>query len=200
VSPADGLTRLGRAAVLGSCCLLLALTAHVLAGGAVPSVPALLVLTVPVACVCVLATGDRAGGYRIGLVLGATQVGLHEAFMATAQAHCAPAAMGHAAHLGAAAHGSVAQCWTAMPMASPSPAMVVGHLVAGMLTGLLLWHGERLLWAFLTWLAVTLPRGSVGRLLPGPARRAATAVRRTAHSVVPAGGVGRRGPPALLAA
>jgi hypothetical protein len=198
VTPARGALRLGRAAVLGACCLLLSLSAHVLAGGAAPSAPALLVLAVPVACLSILVTGERAGLLRIGGTLAAAQVGLHEGFMLLAQPHCSLPAM--AGHAHGAPAGAAMSCTAAMPMAGPSVAMVVAHVAAAAATGLLLWQGERLIWALVTWLAVTLPQA----LDPLPARARRTAhpivVRRSARSLTTLGGVGRRGPPAVAAA
>jgi hypothetical protein len=198
VSPVSGGTRLARAAVLGATCLLLALTGHVLAGGAAPSVGVVLVLAVPVACLSVLVTGGRGGALRIGAVLAVTQVGLHEAFMLTTQGHCAPVANALAAH----AHGrpgAAERCMAAMPMAGPSFAMIAAHAAAAVATGLVLWQGERLLWAFLTWLAATLP-GAPLRLALRTAYRGTPAVRRVAGVVALPGGVGRRGPPTWSAA
>jgi hypothetical protein len=197
VSPARGALRLGRAAVLGACCLVLSLTAHVLAGGAAPSPMALLVLAVPVACLSILVTGERAGLLRIGGTLAATQVGLHEGFMLLAQPHCSlPAMAGH----GHTAVGAAMSCTPGMPMAGPSAVMFAAHVVAAVATGLLLWRGERLLWALVTWLAVTLPQALDPR--PVPARRPAhpVVVRRSARSFTTLGGVGRRGPPTVAAA
>ncbi len=87
-----------------------------------------------------------------------------------------------------------------MPMAGPSVAMVAAHAAAAAATGLLLWQGERLIWALVTWLAVTLPRALDP--LPVPARRLAypVVVRRSARFLNTLGGVGRRGPPAVAAA
>jgi hypothetical protein len=198
VTPARGALRLGRAAVLGTCCLLLSLTAHVLAGGAAPSPVALLALAVPVGCLSILVTGERAGLARIGGTLAATQLGLHEGFMLLAQPHCALPAM--AGHGHSALAGTTASCTPAMPMAGSSVAMVAAHVAAAVATGLLLWQGERLLWALVTWLAVTIPQAVDP--LPVPDRRRARLldVRRTARSLTTIGGVGRRGPPAVAAA
>jgi hypothetical protein len=201
VSPAHGALGLVRASVLGACCLLLALTGHVLGGGQAPSPLALLVLAVPVGCLSVLMTGGRAGPYRIGLTLGLTQVGLHEAFMLLAQPHCtldAATSAGLAGHGHAAMHAT-ARCAPAMPMASATPAMVAAHTAAAVATGLLLWHGERLLWSVVAWVTVRLPAA----LRPPPATGtrpvAHAAVRSTARPLLLAGGGGRRGPPAVWA-
>jgi hypothetical protein len=197
VTPARGALRLGRAAVLGVCCLLLSLTAHVLAGGAAPSPLALIVLAVPVACLSILVTGERAGLTRIGGTLAATQVGLHEGFMLLAQPHCnLPTMAGH----GHTAVGVAMSCTPAMPMAGPSALMFAAHVAAAVATGLLLWRGERLLWALVTWLAVALPQALDPLPVPARGRAHPVAVRRSTRSSTTLGGVGRRGPPAVAAA
>lgn len=196
MSPARGALRLVRAAVLGSCCLLLALTGHVLGGGAAPSPFALLVLAVPVSCLAVLMTGDRAGLYRIGLTLALTQVGLHQAFMVLAQPHCPMGAPAMAAHVHSAPPSPVS-CSPAMPMAGATPAMITAHAAAAVATGLLLWHGERLLWSLVAWLAVPLPAG-IRPQLPRVSRRSEPhAVDSPVRLLVLVGGLGRRGPPAV---
>jgi hypothetical protein len=195
-SPARGATRLVRSAVLGTACLLLALSAHVLAGGQAPSVLALLVLSVPIGCACVLVTGRQVGLLRIGTVLGVTQVVLHEAFLSLAQSACAPA--GTSIH----AHGQsmAAACGTAtagpMHMAAPTWSMLAAHALAAAAVGLLLRQGERLLWAVVSWLAPAPPLHSALLLPAAGLRPGAPAVRRSARSVAIPGGVGLRGPPA----
>lgn len=185
--------------MLGGACLLLSLTGHVLAGGPAPSVPALLALAVPVACLCTLVTAERAGLTRIGLTLATTQVGLHEAFMLLAQPHCTVTGMtGHGLH----GHGAAAPltCAGPMAMAGPSVAMLLAHVVAAIGSAVLLAHGERLLWSFLTWLAVTLPQPTRRPLTVALRRTLTSGVRRPARRLLAPGGVGRRGPPALHAA
>jgi hypothetical protein len=203
-----GALRLGRSAALGTSCLLLSLAAHVLAGGAAPSLTAMLVLAVPVSCASVLVTGRRAGLLRIGAVLGLTQVGLHQAFGLLTQSTCVGGApeLGHS--LGGHMAGSTSGCVgplahvgslpvaTSMHMAGSS-LMVAGHVVAAAGTALLLWQGERLLWALLGWLAWTVRPVADVRTVPAPRLRAGVAVRRVAGSVSVPGGVGRRGPPLL---
>lgn len=203
MSATRGALRLGRSAALGASCLLLALAAHVLAGGPAPSLLAVIVLAVPVSCACVLATGRRAGLARIGTVLGLTQLGLHQAFVALGQPPCTGSTTslpGHlAGHTGAGA-GISASCGPAMHMAGGSAVMVAGHVLAAGLTALVLWQGERLLWAVLAWLGWTaLP--STETTLAARARvvRAAV-VRRVTGSIAVLGGVGRRGPPVAVPA
>jgi hypothetical protein len=203
VSATRGALRLGRSAVLGAGCLLLALSAHVLAGGPAPSVLAVIVLAVPVTCSCVLVTGRQAGLGRIGTVLGLTQVGLHQGFMALAHPDCAGTTASLPAHLAGHAAGGAgvpASCGPAMQMAGGSAAMVAGHVLAAGITALLLWQGERLLWALLAGLGWS---GLPGAEATIPARArvlGAPVAGRGSRSIALLGGVGRRGPPVAVPA
>ncbi len=197
-SPSSGALRWVRAAVLGLSCVLLALGAHVLAGGAAPSALTLLVLAVPIGCSCVLATGTRAGPLRIGLVLAAGQVGLHEAFMlAGAGAGCGPATAAGVMPT----HGTAAMvhCAGGPAMAGPSTTMVGAHIAAGLATALLLAHGERLLWAGHGW--AVRPYLLLEHAGTRPITRSAVlpVVRRGSSTRRPMGGVRRRGPPSVVA-
>jgi hypothetical protein len=203
-----GALRLGRSAALGASCLLLSLAAHVLAGGPAPPLLAVLVLAVPVACVCVVVTGRQAGLPRIAAVLGMTQIGLHQVFMALAQPGCHGSESLARPMAGHAVAAMPSGCPMPMPAAgesaalhfSPQAGMVAGHVLAAVATALVLWHGERLLWALLAWLGWTnllIARPGVAphtRLLGAPA------VPRGAGSAAVPGGVGRRGPPVAVPA
>jgi len=82
LSPAHGLLRGLRAAALGVGGFVLALAAHVTAGGATPGPVVLLLLLVGlIGLAAVLLTGARLSPVRVGVSLAAMQVCLHEAFM-----------------------------------------------------------------------------------------------------------------------
>src|SRR5450631_1839001 len=81
VSPTGGWLRGLRAASLGVVGFLLALVAHVTAGGATPGPVVLVGLVGLVGLVAVLLTGVRLSPLRIGVSLAAMQMVLHEAFM-----------------------------------------------------------------------------------------------------------------------
>jgi hypothetical protein len=205
VSATRGALRLGRSAALGASCLLLSLAAHVLAGGPAPSLLAVLVLAVPVACAGVLVTGSKAGLPRIAAVLGLTQIGLHQAFMALAQPGCTGSATALARPMAAHAGATMTTgCTPPVHMTGGSAAMdagmVAGHALAAALTALVLWQGERLLWALLAWLRGTAVPVDEPNITPQARLLGASAVRRVAGSVAVPGGVGQRGPPAVVPA
>ena len=195
--------------MLGAACLTLSLSAHVAAGGAAPSLAALAVLAVPVACASVLLTGGRAGLPRLAAMLAGTQLGLHEALMALADHPCT----GSLGPLGApmAGHGDAAagaDCGgssmgmgmgSTLPTAAPSTLMVAAHVVAATVMGLALWYGDHLLWTFLSWLGLRAIIRPTLTLTPTNAAAATAAVPRVASRHDALGGVGRRGPPAAAA-
>jgi hypothetical protein len=87
-----------------------------------------------------------------------------------------------------------------MHMAGGSGLMVAGHALAAAATALLLWHGERLLWALLAWSGWTNRPVADLRVTPHVRLVGAPAVRRVAGMVAAPGGVGRRGPPVVVPA
>lgn len=149
-----GPLRVARAAVLGLAALGLAAGAHAAAGGGLPSWPALALLSVPVAWLCVLLTRRTLGLPTLLAALGATQAGLHTAFMALAPGGCTPALPGGPmAGMHGGGTGVVAPTGCLAPsamardgMAIAAPAwMTLAHVVATAATALLLARGERLL-------------------------------------------------------
>jgi hypothetical protein len=206
-SPATGALRSLRAALLGAVCVALALAGHVAAGGRAPSAWALLILAVPMGVVALALTSRRRGLPVIGATVAVSQVCLHQALMWSAAANCSVSGDLHA-HLGHAGSGAVVRCapmagMTGIDgigsMASRTPArfstaaMALAHVVAGLVTTLVLAHGEALLWRL--WHRLTrLPAPRAVRLSPVVAR-----VLFPAYDVLPArltgGPTRRRGPP-----
>lgn len=191
-SPARGAWRVTRAVALTAVTVVLAASAHAAAGGALPSLWALLALTVPTACVAALITRRRLSTPLVLGLLGGGQFALHQGFSVLASAgHCGA---GHSGH-----HVVVSACSSA-PHHDPSPGMLAAHVVATLLTGLLLARGEQVLWALVTRLHPRLPL--LQRLnLPVAPRLARTpeplfARPRTVSAAVPV----RRGPPRRLRA
>lgn len=194
-----GVLRLVRSTVLATTCLLLALTAHVLAGGAMPSATVLAVLAIPLVCGCIWVTARRTGPVRLGVLLLGSQLGLHETFMTLAHPACHPAVAGHAAMSMPAGCGpSAATTTMTTTMAAPSTAMLLAHVTAAAGLGLVLWYGERILWALMSWLTATAPSGRSVTLVCAPVPTAP--VRRPLTSAPVLGGVGRRGPPVAATA
>jgi hypothetical protein len=146
--------RVSRAAVFAVVAVALAAGAHVIGGGSAPGPAALLVLGVPVVWASLFLTMARR---RWPIVIGAlavVQIGLHEGLRLLSE----PMAASFGSPSPMAGHG-VAMADMAMPapenvtgMAGPSLSMVAAHLVATVLTGAVLAHGEQLLWSLWTWL------------------------------------------------
>lgn len=121
--PGRGLLRFVRGGVLAAFCLLLSLTAHVAGGGAPHLSSGLLVAGALLSVVCVAAADRQRGPGGIAAVLAVSQVLFH--LLSAGGEH------------GAAASGTVA----------PSLTMVAAHALAALVVGLLLAHGERLVWS-----------------------------------------------------
>jgi len=205
-SPARGLLRGLRAASLGVAGFVLALVAHVAAGGASPEPGVLLLLAGCTGLITWLLTGVRVSPVRVVVSLAAMQVVLHEALMRlSVAAPCLmpvmePAAGGNAGM----GHGGqpVLECATSMaphPGMGPrsifaTTTMLGAHLVATMVMAALLAYGERALW-FLAGL-VRPPRSlSAVRPQPPKIRMFPYGEPRVARACFASGGVGRRGPP-----
>lgn len=132
MSVVDEGVRALRLAAFATTATVLALGAHVLAGGAPPAVlPTAAAIVVP-AGAAVLLTGRRRRFLDIAVVLAAVQVVLHEVFAA---APAAGTGVGHQVHVG---H-------------SQDPWMPVTHALTVLITALLLTHGERMLHLLATW-------------------------------------------------
>lgn len=179
--PTKGFLRGFRAASLGVVGFVLALVAHVGAGGATPRPVVLVLLAGPITLAAVLLTRVRLSPVHVAVSLAAMQVVLHEAFMLGAQAECAAGLATH--EMG---QGSV----------FAAEAMVGAHIAATLVMAALLAYGEQVLWFLAGW--VRAPR-----LLPVclPELPAVRPVRSSVHHLLRMrfadGGVGRRGPPPL---
>jgi hypothetical protein len=148
-SPARGAWRPARALALTAVTVVLAASAHAAAGGMLPSLWALSALTVPTACVAVLLTRRRLSTPLVLGVLGVGQFLLHEGFAVLAtDAHCSTSGTGH--------HQSIDACSTAVHH-DPTSGMLLAHVLATLVTGLLLARGEQVLWALADRLDPVLP-------------------------------------------
>jgi len=209
LSPTRGATRVARAAAFGVATLALASGAHVVAGGALPSVMVLAVLALPLTMSAVILTGRRCGPLLLLGSLAAAQVLLHEALMRlsfhdsgemlAAAAGAQPGATGFVAgsmsgHSGSAMEAAVggvalagADGWSASMMAV--------HALATVVTALLLARGEQALWQLVARLLPRLP--CIPRLLScGPRRPPVLLSVPVLRPCLVSGGSGLRGPPA----
>lgn len=164
--------RTGRGLLVALVALTAALVGHAAAGGAVP-LEALLVLA-PLVALTGVAVADRELRLPVlvALVVGVQVVAHLAASLTPGHDHHAPSA------------------------AVPGPAMLMAHLVAALLLGVVLRSGEVVLWRLVALLCAAL--GVVRRALPAPAspllRHAATGASTPVLAVL-LDVVVRRGPP-----
>ena len=198
-----------RAAAFGVVTLVLASGAHISAGGALPSITVLSLLAVPLMLAAGALASRRCGPVLLVGSLSAGQVLIHESLMVLT-AHSAvdmfPAEPGahHAAQALVAGQGSVHSA-AAMGGAAVAGAdgssvtMKAAHVLATLVTALLLARGEQALWRLATRLLPALPAEPVlvgcARLQP-PTLLSLPALRPSVVSC----GVGLRGPPERFAA
>jgi hypothetical protein len=205
LSPTRGWLRAARAASFGVVGFVLALAAHVAAGGATPGQPAIVLLAALTGLAAVLLTGVRQGPFRVGVLVCAMQVVLHESFMwLGAPASCAMTAVGASAG-GAMSHGGppaplfdcaagMAQVGMDQPSVFAAPVMVGAHVAATAMIAALLAYGETVLWFLAGW--ALPPRWfSVGLSELPLAREVSSFAPPVLPVRVACGGVGRRGPP-----
>ena len=196
-TPDRGAWRLARGAAVASTVVGLAAGAHLAAGGLLPGPWLLLALTCLVLCATLLLAARRMSAPVLLAVLGAGQLGLHQAFCWFGVPTVAVHPPGHhpgagllavdpveAVHAGASADGS----------------MTAAHVVATVVAALVLARGEALLWRLWTWwqplraVVVAVLRLPVLPRVPHPP---AAVVPRPAFVV--ARRVPRRGPPRVPA-
>ena len=201
--PTRGLLRGVRAASLGIAGYVLALVAHVAAGGATPGPVVLLLLAGLTGLTAVLLTGIRLSPAPIVLSLATMQVALHEAFMwlgsptaCVATGIGAPAGM----DMGRGTQPML-DCATGMAQAGvgktsmlAAVAMVTAHVVATAVMAALLAYGEKVLWFLAGWVR---PRRWLRVVLPEipPVRVGSSGAPRVLLVRCACGGVGLRGPP-----
>lgn len=194
-----------RAALLATAAVSLALAAHAVAGGRVPDLLALAAAVVAVGCAAVLVTGRRVGraGTTAGLVLG--QAALHGWFALTTDHACSvSSALGHvhggAAHCLPEATSAVAAGTASGPHQVAAPALMLAtHLVAVVLTALLLAHGDALLWRLAATVRRFRPLPAAGSAGPTPGRVPVQPSLRRATSRLRCSTWHLRGPPVARA-
>jgi hypothetical protein len=187
-APTRGAARLARATAFGVATLALAAGAHVAGGGGLPSMTMLALLAIPVTVAAMALTARRCGPVLLLSSMAGAQFLLHETLTTltaqvpgdlSGQMSAASAAMG--GHAMAHAEG-----W--------SVSMTAAHVVASVVTALLLSRGEQALWQLVSRLLPALP----GQPLLLGCRPLQTAVLVSVRTLAPSlvsGGLGLRGPP-----
>lgn len=182
--------RLARGAAASSVATIIAAVSHTIGGGAAPHpllIVALSVFLTPIAAVLV---GRRENLLRLSAAVLLSQTVFHVLFTALG-ATVTPTIAGHG-------HQHVMTLGPVGEAASPDAGMLAAHVVAGIITVLLLARGESILRTITRWvravLGVHLPK--LAQDWPVPASPAPGSLR----VVVPVfliGDVSRRGPPAF---
>lgn len=193
-SPTRGATRLARAGSFGVATLALAAGAHFAAGGELPSITILAVLAFPIAVASVALTGRRCGPVLLLGSMATAQILLNKTLRALTD-HFPGDMAGEVSESSAWAMGGQ----TMAGADGGSPTMKAAHVVATVVTALLLAHAEQALWQLVCRLLPALPSEPVvvgRRPLWTPAFLSLPAL---APSVV-SGGPGLRGPPARFVA
>jgi len=182
---------LARAAALGVATLALAAGAHVAAGGGLPSMTILAILAAPVSVAAVALTGRRCGPVLLLSSMSISQVLLNKALKALT-VEVPDDMAGQVLDAPILAMG-------AQTMADGSVTMTAAHVVATVVTALLLARAEQALWQLVCRLLPALPseRVVVGRR---PLRIPTFFSVPALVPSVASGGPGLRGPPVRFAA
>jgi hypothetical protein len=142
--------RLLRAAAVSATVLCLAAAAHVAGGGTMPAAGVVIGLSVLTLLPVTLLAGRKLGPTTMTAILAGSQLALHQAFTTlSTTAVCTEA--GHHAYAGAGSLECVATT-ASHGAAQHGATMVVAHVLAAALTGLLLVRGEEAVWALAAWL------------------------------------------------
>jgi hypothetical protein len=194
VSVNDRQLRLVRAAAVSSVATLLAALSHTLGGGAAPHVLLILAVATLLTPLSALLVGIRESRTRVAVAVFLGQAAFHLLFQALGSptGTTPTAGGGHSHHLDLALLGS------ASPTAAPGTLMLFAHVVAAVLTTLLVWHGEALVQVVARWVDALFRRASTvaptAHRRPPRLRSITIATFDAAVSVA----VPRRGPPALI--
>lgn len=183
-----------RAVVVSAAATLIAAVSHTIGGGAAPHPLLILAVSALITPLSALLIGVRHSRIRTAATALSAQAAFHVVF----QVLGAPTVDGAIASTGHAHHLDLSQLGAVSSLPAPSVAMLGAHIVAAVLTLLLLWHGESLLQAIGGWVQALLR--SVPTLSPPDHRRPSRLVSMLVALTDTAltGAVSRRGPPALL--
>ena len=169
----------------------LAAVSHTVAGGSVPHpllVVAMASFLVPLAAVLL---GARASRSRVAATVVVAQTLFHGAFQMLGAPSATAVVSGHQHHLDLSALG------TAVSSAAPgsSSLMLLGHLLAAVLTTAALWHGESMVRAIAGWVEARLRRAIPIFRAPHESPAPPILPHPRPIAFAPSACVSRRGPP-----
>lgn len=149
--------RFPRALLVTSVVLALAVTGHLAGGGGLPPLIVLIGLAAGVLGPVTWASGRQLTLGRLVVLLGAAQWGLHEAFLLTSTIPACAAVPDshHSTHLGPGT--ACPTGWSVLEAGHHGPsgqgvAMLAGHVLAVLVTALMITRAEAALWLALEWL------------------------------------------------
>jgi hypothetical protein len=170
--------------------VVLAATAHTLAGGGPPSPAIVAAVGILAAPFAVALAGRRLALWRVGATVLASQAIFHVAFALTAGADPAAAHGHHLTHLGGGPGGVVLL---------PDAPMLIAHVLAAVATVGGLYGGERMLRALGRGIRCVFTRAvDVGPRAPLPRQLAVSAGPRRTPARTVLSDLSRRGPPAFV--
>ncbi|WP_235498718.1 hypothetical protein [Arthrobacter sp. Leaf234] len=148
--------RLMRGMACAAFATFLAGASHAVAGGTVP-LPAILLALPLASLLCVMLAGQRLSPLRVVMGVSASQIIFHFLFAFFALVPSAPAALTGHQHDGAfTASPLPVTPATSSYMSAMDMSMVCSHLVAGVVTIVLVRHGEQLWWSLIGILAAAV--------------------------------------------
>jgi hypothetical protein len=187
--------RLVRAAAVSSVATLLAALSHTLGGGAAPHALLILAIATLVTPLSAVLVGVRQSRGRVALAVFLAQGAFHVLFQLlgapTGTTSIGGGGGAHSHHLDVALLGSTA------PAAAPGALMLFAHVVAAVLTTILVWHAEAVVRIVARWVDALFRRASA--LAPAMHRRPPRlrSVTVVSFDAAVSAAVPRRGPPAL---
>lgn len=188
--------RLLRAGAASAVATLIAAVSHTLGGGAAPHPLLIVAVTAFVLPLSALLIGSRPARGRVAATIAVAQTGFHLAFQFLGSStEGMPGGVtpqsGHTHHL-----ELPATLAAALPV--PDAAMIGAHVLAAVLTTLLVWHGEAILRAIAGWVLALLGIVTPPTLAEHEAPAAPVTVIRSVARGLFSDVAPRRGPPALL--
>jgi hypothetical protein len=191
--------------VFGGCAVWLSLVTHVVAGGTAPPAVVLAALVLLITALGSLVAGRQRSPIGSAGFLLVMQTALHHAFGFFSTGPACRMTMPDGHPMSSSAHATMRMlpnCGAPEAMSSPdavmaglTPAMLTWHVVAAVVLGALLSHGERALWRLLSRFLPRPPSTVVVSSNPVPARMPAVRSSIRPRLDLLSGGVGRRGPP-----
>lgn len=183
--------RLLRAGAASAVATLIAAVSHTIGGGVAPHPLLVLAVTAFLTPLSALLIGSRVSRARVAATVGVSQAVFHLAFQYLGTPTGSPAIGPHTHHVELPAA-------IAATVPLPDAGMIAAHVLAAMLTTLLVWRGEAVLRTIARWMRALLrlpvPRPLAEHTAPSPLRVSVRVFGDALFSST----APRRGPPVLV--